>query len=608
MFSRLRTRASTPARRRRSESRDDSSLNASTRTGREAVRASPPPRHTSSLPRVALTPAVNREALRPLTPHAAQKNPGVQPQHVPDPRLNQTFTKSQLVSKLRQSTASSDTKMLESQHTSDRQRGLTPVRAYTPVQHATPQNHPPTMKHTVTENSPNSQRTSCSHESAKGQIATADGLPPRPFTQIRKSLSGNLGDNSIQTRNSGAHKNGSMAKQTTLNPAAPREALQLNNQGNQRTSDVPGASHPPPHIRPDARLSGGGMVGGMARGCLFTPPPITPDQEASLYQSLEHEILSNLQQLGFSLDSDDDGSSNSVCSGTAEENENDRHSSPCRQNTREPSRYPCLADTSCIQQKQASCLSSSMMPDVVVGGGGGGNPSDISFDRVIDELRHEKRPLEKVSVERWVNTLPFSSRGSQPGVTTTTSSAAIAVEVDSSPNKPTQPCVASSWSSVGSSLESRERPEVVSAPALSQTADVGGVTKDWDRQRRPRSSSFRQQRRSLKKPERVPSIYKLKLKPHIRPRQDNRPDRKPSKIPKPISYRRSREIEEGRSAKTCADNGVSSERNNRGSHSRPPSNTLIDFSSSSITQAPPGEGIQGGTDVNCPAEELESWV
>lgn len=44
-------------------------------------------------------------------------------------------------------------------------------------------------------------------------------------------------------------------------------------------------------------------------------------------------------------------------------------------------------------------------------------------------------------------------------------------------------------------------------------------------------------RRSLKKPERVPSIYKLKLRPKIRPRRDNRPEKRPSKIPTPVSYR-----------------------------------------------------------------------
>ncbi|XP_055511833.1 GAS2-like protein 2 [Leucoraja erinacea] len=44
-------------------------------------------------------------------------------------------------------------------------------------------------------------------------------------------------------------------------------------------------------------------------------------------------------------------------------------------------------------------------------------------------------------------------------------------------------------------------------------------------------------RKGLKKPDRVPSIYKLKLRPKIRPRTDNQPERKPSKIPTPVGCR-----------------------------------------------------------------------
>ncbi|KAI7813705.1 GAS2-like protein 2A [Triplophysa rosa] len=44
-------------------------------------------------------------------------------------------------------------------------------------------------------------------------------------------------------------------------------------------------------------------------------------------------------------------------------------------------------------------------------------------------------------------------------------------------------------------------------------------------------------KRSQKKAERVPSIYKLKLRPRIRPRTDNRPENSPSRIPTPVQYR-----------------------------------------------------------------------
>ncbi|XP_076854108.1 uncharacterized protein gas2l1 [Brachyhypopomus gauderio] len=44
-------------------------------------------------------------------------------------------------------------------------------------------------------------------------------------------------------------------------------------------------------------------------------------------------------------------------------------------------------------------------------------------------------------------------------------------------------------------------------------------------------------KRGQRKAERVPSIYKLKLRPRARPRKDNRPDNSPSRIPTPVSYR-----------------------------------------------------------------------
>ncbi|XP_037350239.1 GAS2-like protein 2 [Talpa occidentalis] len=43
-------------------------------------------------------------------------------------------------------------------------------------------------------------------------------------------------------------------------------------------------------------------------------------------------------------------------------------------------------------------------------------------------------------------------------------------------------------------------------------------------------------KRTLRKPQRVPSIYKLKLRPRIRPRRDHRPEKRPSRIPKPLAY------------------------------------------------------------------------
>ncbi|XP_006640518.2 GAS2-like protein 1 [Lepisosteus oculatus] len=49
-------------------------------------------------------------------------------------------------------------------------------------------------------------------------------------------------------------------------------------------------------------------------------------------------------------------------------------------------------------------------------------------------------------------------------------------------------------------------------------------------------------KKGLKKPERVPSIYKLKLRPKLRPRTDNRPEKSPSRIPTPVSYKQAAQV------------------------------------------------------------------
>ncbi|XP_064533911.1 GAS2-like protein 2 [Pseudopipra pipra] len=52
-----------------------------------------------------------------------------------------------------------------------------------------------------------------------------------------------------------------------------------------------------------------------------------------------------------------------------------------------------------------------------------------------------------------------------------------------------------------------------------------------------RANNVPKPRRCLKKPERVPSIYKLKLRPKVRPRRDHRPGKRPSRIPTPLGHR-----------------------------------------------------------------------
>ncbi|XP_014731873.1 PREDICTED: GAS2-like protein 2 [Sturnus vulgaris] len=70
------------------------------------------------------------------------------------------------------------------------------------------------------------------------------------------------------------------------------------------------------------------------------------------------------------------------------------------------------------------------------------------------------------------------------------------------------------------------------APGEAEQPGLGGQTP-----RGLRANPAAKPRRCLKKPERVPSIYKLKLRPKVRPRRDHRPGKRPSRIPTPLGHR-----------------------------------------------------------------------
>ncbi|XP_005526022.1 PREDICTED: GAS2-like protein 2 [Pseudopodoces humilis] len=69
-------------------------------------------------------------------------------------------------------------------------------------------------------------------------------------------------------------------------------------------------------------------------------------------------------------------------------------------------------------------------------------------------------------------------------------------------------------------------------PGEEERPGLGGQTP-----RGTRANNAAKPRRCLKKPERVPSIYKLKLRPKVRPRRDHRPGKRPSRIPTPLGHR-----------------------------------------------------------------------
>ncbi|KAI6074280.1 GAS2-like protein 2 isoform X2 [Aix galericulata] len=109
------------------------------------------------------------------------------------------------------------------------------------------------------------------------------------------------------------------------------------------------------------------------------------------------------------------------------------------------------------------------------------------YDRVLEELAHNRQPLRPVEMESWVAPKP-------PMAT---------------PQRATLP-----------------------AGGTTEELAAGAQTPQGTR-----AATLPKPRRCLKKPERVPSIYKLKLQPKVRPRRDHRPGKGPSRIPTPLGQR-----------------------------------------------------------------------
>uniref|UniRef100_A0A493TFY0 Growth arrest specific 2 like 2 n=1 Tax=Anas platyrhynchos platyrhynchos TaxID=8840 RepID=A0A493TFY0_ANAPP len=109
------------------------------------------------------------------------------------------------------------------------------------------------------------------------------------------------------------------------------------------------------------------------------------------------------------------------------------------------------------------------------------------YDRVLEELSQNRQPLRPVEMESWVAPKP-------PMAT----------------------------------------PQRAALPAGGTTEELaaGAQTPQGTR-----AATLPKPRRCLKKPERVPSIYKLKLRPKVRPRRDHRPGKGPSRIPTPLGQR-----------------------------------------------------------------------
>ncbi|XP_062845247.1 GAS2-like protein 2A [Trichomycterus rosablanca] len=444
-----------------SESKDDMVLKSTSRTSRDSNRASPSPRLTSSLPRPTRPSTPTRpETHRPSTPlvfHKVNNQACIKTQQGPDNKLGQTWTKSQFVSKLRQNATVVTKTNQESQRLQEkpagqhRQRNNTqakPFQCVTPVQ---------------------SVNQSCSTQEPENNINVGKNQFIRTFCPSRGRMGVILGE---------SNKKGQSDSSEQIQPTVQGLMRSLQRYSSPTKSHSKGTP-PEPYSIVNAKRRDGDL----GNRYLFTPPPISPAQEAMLYQSLEEEILSNLQQL--EMDSD---------SGDSEQNEfSIRPETPYLLNSTE---------------NTSSVFSSTSRPT---------SRKDASFDGFIGALTKEKKPREKGSTER--------CRGRKQ-------------ERQSQFDPRYGRSMANSWSSLGSSMESRESIEPPKMSGVYTAVQADSSDSGIKCKERPQGSSS-SKRRSLKKPERVPSIYKLKLRPCVRPRRDHRPDKNPTRIPKPVFYRRS---------------------------------------------------------------------
>uniref|UniRef100_A0A4X2LIF1 Growth arrest specific 2 like 2 n=1 Tax=Vombatus ursinus TaxID=29139 RepID=A0A4X2LIF1_VOMUR len=108
-------------------------------------------------------------------------------------------------------------------------------------------------------------------------------------------------------------------------------------------------------------------------------------------------------------------------------------------------------------------------------------------------------------------------------------------------------------------------------------------------------------RRMLKKPERIPSIYKLKLRPKIRPRRDHRPEKRPSRIPTPLAYRQSRARVPPTSPRLRGRVGSAGDGSSVDEEEISPSEISTTLSTESLGSQPAGPSW-------LPQDDEESWV
>ncbi|XP_006154480.1 GAS2-like protein 2 [Tupaia chinensis] len=152
------------------------------------------------------------------------------------------------------------------------------------------------------------------------------------------------------------------------------------------------------------------------------------------------------------------------------------------------------------------------------------------YDKVIQELAQGPPPLLKVDLRAWKATLVGSSK---PAVASDTGSqqGKLGARGSSGPKTKPSPRAKSPRMSKAPSLGGQD----CSGPPTSASPEAPTHLPS-DPSCDKAKTRLGKGKRTLRKPQRVPSIYKLKLRPRMRPRRDHRPEKQPSRIPKPLAY------------------------------------------------------------------------
>ncbi|XP_063810055.1 GAS2-like protein 2 [Pseudophryne corroboree] len=276
-------------------------------------------------------------------------------------------------------------------------------------------------------------------------------------------------------------------------------------------------------------------------GYRYTPLPIGPDQEKELYQSLEDEILSNIKVL--EEDSDENSNQGNKCSDFTASIASDVAVHDFNMKRTSVSAMSLIRSTQKTPDGDVEIPRSGVYINTKWQTGQG------NYDDVISELTKGHVKLNKVDVENWISKIP-----PKPVVDDTTEVYVPLQHPESQENggpeaateriaKKKLSSIQSKTNKVSQLPSQRLRQQAMESKTKhletvddNQESSVQSPIKEAD-QEQSKLPQASKPKRALKKPERVPSIYKLKLRPKIRPRRDNRPEKKPSKIPTPVSYR-----------------------------------------------------------------------